>query len=47
MLMFTFNCLEPGEVEGEGQLRGRLGDQQDQEQEAEAGAVSARGQYRG
>ena len=38
--MFTFNCLEPGEVEGEGQLRGRPGNQQDQEQEAEAEAGS-------
>ena len=47
MLMFTFNCLEPGEVEGEGQLRGRPGNQQDQDQEAEAGVRSARGQYRG
>ena len=45
--MFTFNCLEPGEVEGEGQLRGRPGDQEDQEQEAEAEVRSARGHYRG
>ena len=45
--MFTFDSLEPGEVEGEGQLRGRPGDHQDQEQEAEAEVRSARGHYRG
>ena len=39
--MFTFDSLEPGEVEGEGQLRGRPGDQQDQDQEAEAEGRSA------
>ena len=34
--MFTFDSLEPGEVEGEGQLRGRPGHQQGQDQEAGA-----------
>ena len=32
--MFTFDSLEPGEVEGERQLRGRPGHQQGQDQEA-------------
>ena len=39
--MFTFDSLEPGEVEGERQLRGRPGHQQGQDQEAEAEARSA------
>ena len=47
--MFTFDSLEPGEVEGERQLRGRPGHQQ-QEQEAEADdearSVEVRGRLR-